>query len=128
MNWFIEKISEGTDKTAVIFKEKEYSYETLYQSICKDYERVKASFQPGNVIAIVSDYSFESISLFFALHENHNIIVPITTKVQSEIDDRINVAGCDYVVSINDEGWSFVKREHTDDPHQLVATLQKESH
>ena len=41
MNWLIEKISEGTDKTAVIFNEKEYSYETLYQSICKDYERVK---------------------------------------------------------------------------------------
>lgn len=128
MNWLIEKISEGTDKTAVIFKEKEYSYEKLCQSICNDYDRVKTSFQPGNVIAIVSDYSFESISLFFALHENHNIIVPITTKVQSEIDDRINVAGCDYVVSINDEGWSFTKRDHSDEPHQLVATLQNESH
>lgn len=128
MNWFIEKISEGADKTAVIFKEKEYSYETLYQSICKDYEKVKKVFQSGQVIAIVADYSFESISLFFALHENHNIIVPITTKVQSEIDDRINVSGCDFAVSINDEGWYFKKCEHTNYPHQLVVTLQKESH
>ena len=128
MNWFIEKICEGTDKTAVIFKDREYSYETLYHSICKDYKRVKELFLTGNVVAVVSDYSFEAISLFFALHENRNIIVPITTKVQSEIDDRINVASCDYVVTINDEGWSYVKCDYSDEPHQLVATLQKESH
>jgi len=79
------------------------------------------------VIAIVSDYSFESISLFFALYENHNIIVPITTKVQSEIDDRIDVANCDYVASFNDGDWDFTKREHINEPHQLVATLQNES-
>ena len=62
MNWLIEKINEGTDKTAVIFKEKEYSYKTLYKSICKDYERVKDTFKSGEVVAIVSDYSFASIS------------------------------------------------------------------
>ena len=128
MNWLIEKISEGTDKTAVIFKEKEYSYDTLYLGICKDYERVKSSFKSGEVVAIVSDYSFASISIFFALQENHNIIVPITTKVQSEIDDRIAVAGCDYIVSIEGDEWSFEKREHSDEPHQLVASLQKEAH
>ena len=107
MNWLIEKISEGIDKTAVIFKEKEYSYDALYQSICNDYERVKNSFMSGEVVAIVSDYSFASISLFFALQENHNIIVPITTKVQAEIDDRIAVSGCDYIVSINGDEWNF---------------------
>lgn len=128
MNWLIEKINEGTDKTAVIFKEKEFSYETLYQSICKDYERVKDAFKGGEVVAIVSDYSFASISLFFALQENHNIIVPITTKVQSEIDDRIAVAGCDYIVSIDGDDWDFIKREHTDERHQLVATLQNDKH
>lgn len=128
MNWLIEKISEGTDKTAVIFKEKEYSYDTLYQSICKDFERVKSSFKSGEVVAIVSDYSFASISLFFALQENHNIIVPITTKVQTEIDDRIAVAGCDYIVSIDGDEWNYEKREHSDEPHQLVASLQNEAH
>ena len=53
MNWLIEKISEGTDKTAVIFNEKEYSYETLYQSICKDYGRVKSSFKSGEVVPLL---------------------------------------------------------------------------
>lgn len=124
MNWLKEKIGEGADKTSVIFKEKEYSYCDLYESICKDYERVKSSFDSGKVVAIVSDYSFAAISLFFALQENHNIIVPITTKVQSEIEDRISVAGCDYVVSIDEEGWNFESRLHADEPHQLVSSLQ----
>ncbi|HPE28694.1 MAG TPA: fatty acid--CoA ligase family protein, partial [Saccharofermentans sp.] len=128
MNWLIEKINEGADMTAVIFKEKEYSYSSCYQSICKDYDRVKETVGIGKVVAIVADYSFASISLFFALHENHNIIVPITTKVQSEIDDRIAVAGCDYVVSINGDEWNCTKREHSDEPHQLVASLQNEGH
>ncbi len=128
MNWLVERINEGADKTAVIFNEKEYTYEMLYLSICKNYNRIKDLFKDGAVVAVVSDYSFESISLFFALQENHNVVVPITTKVQSEIDNRIIVAGCDYIISFNGDEWTFVKREHTDEPHQLVASLQNDHH
>ena len=128
MNWLIEKIKDGGEQNAVIFKEHEYSYNALYERICADYERVKNTFKPGEVVAIVSDYSFESIALFFALHENRNIIVPITTKVQAEIDDRINTAGCTQYVTIKNGAWTASKREVSEEPHQLVRQLQDGGH
>ena len=128
MNWLIEKIKDGGEQTAVIFKEHEYSYNALYERICADYARVINTFKPGEVVAIVSDYSFESIALFFALHENHNIIVPITTKVQAEIDDRIATAGCNQYVTIVDSDWTATKRDVSEEPHQLVRQLQEGSH
>ncbi len=128
MNWFIEKIKEGGDRTAVIFKEQEYSYGALYGRICEDCKRVCETFRKGAVVAVVSDYSFESIALFFALHENRNIIVPITTKVQAEIDDRIAAAGCDYYVTMTEGQWTATKREVSEEPHQLIRQLQDGGH
>lgn len=128
MNWLIEKIKEGGDKTAVIFKEQEYSYNALYERICADYARVRNDFKPGETVAIVSDYSFESIALFFALHENRNIIVPITTKVQEETDSRIATANCHHYVTIQDGKWSATKRTLNEEPHQLVLQLQEGGH
>ena len=124
MNWIIDKIAEGGDKTAVIFNEHEYSYNELHSRILNDYEEVKKSFKPGNVVAIISDYSFEAISLFFALHENKNIIVPITTKVEAEIEERIKEAGCNEVVHINDRKWSFDETNNAAEPHALIKKLQ----
>lgn len=128
MNWLIDKIKEGGDKIAVVFKEQEYSYNALYDRICEDYARVRDTFRSGDVVAIVSDYSFESIALFFALHENRNIIVPITTKVQAEIDDRIATAGCNFFVTISDGHWTPIRRDVTEDPHQLIRQLQENGH
>lgn len=128
MNWLIDKIKEGGDKIAVVFKEQEYSYNALYDRICEDYARVRGAFRPGDVVAIVSDYSFESIALFFALYENRNIIVPITTKVQAEIDDRIATAGCNFFVTITEGQWTPVRREVTEELHQLIRQLQENGH
>ena len=52
MNWLIEKIKDGGEQNAVIFKEHEYSYNALYERICSDYERVKNTFKSGEVYRI----------------------------------------------------------------------------
>ena len=128
MNWLIEKIKDGGDKTAVIFKEQEYSYNALYERIRADYARVQSTIAPGEVVAIVSDYSFESVALFFALHENRNIIVPMTTKLQAEIEDRIVTADCNQTVIFSEGNWVAMKRETLEEPHPLVCQLRDDGH
>lgn len=122
-------MAEGGETFAVIFKEKEYSYTSLYQKVKVYYEDVKKQFKPGDVVAILSDYCFESIALFFALHENHNIIVPITTQVKAEIDDRLKVSGCSYFIEINtsNSSWKATRITPTGDIHELIKRLQQES-
>lgn len=118
----------GADKTAVIFKEMEYSYASLVEKIEEYYGLVKEKISEGAIVAIVSDYSFESIAMFFALHENRNVVVPITTKIVQEQDDRIRVANCDCRIDIDGENFKLSLMEGKQDNHQLVKQLIEGNH
>ena len=96
MNWLIESFVNYEEEIAVIFQDISYSYKHLYNKIKEYYNLIKDKIPKGSneIVAIVSDYSFESIALFFALVENKNTVVPITSKIQIEIDERIAISGC----------------------------------
>lgn len=126
MNWLIEKFREGGEKTAFIFNGKDYSYESLYNKVREYYCSMKQRFHGGEVVAIVSDYSFESIALFFALYENKNIIVPITTKVQAEFGERLKESGCNYAIYIQETRLVVDKLCPNKESHVLIRTLQEE--
>lgn len=123
MNWMIERIKTGGDKIAVIFQENEYSYGMLGNKIDEYYEKISHELKPGETVAIISDYSFESIALFFALHENRNIIVPITTKIEPEIDDRVATAKCSCKVLIENGELKFKNETVGGEEYQLVKLL-----
>lgn len=128
MNWIIEQMRIGADKTAVIFKEREYSYASLVAKIEEYYGLVKETIGEGAIVAIVSDYSYESIAMFFALHENRNVVVPITTKIVQEQDDRIRVANCDYRIDIDGEEVKISSTGGKHDNHPLVQQLIDRKH
>jgi acyl-coenzyme A synthetase/AMP-(fatty) acid ligase len=124
MEWLIDKLKAGGEQTAVIFKEKEYTYAQLANQIVAYYETVSKQLRAGDIVAIISDYSFESISLFLALAKNQNIVVPITTKVESEIEDRVRVANCHYRILIAEEGALNIQVEADQaEIHPLVQKL-----
>lgn len=123
MNWLIEKIKERGEQTAVIFKEKEYSYGGLACRIEEYVELLSTRIPHGAVVAIVSDYSFESIAMFFALYENRNIIVPITTKVTTEIEDRIRVAKCEYRICLRGTDVQILEEGLVTERYELVSRL-----
>lgn len=127
-NWMIKHMAEIGERIAVIFQEREYSYADLYAKIEMFYEEIKQHVSMGETVAIISDYSFESIALFFALQENRNIIVPVTTKVESEIEDRIQVAHCDKVIRINKGNLHYERCEESAPEYALIENLRKSNH
>ena len=126
MNWLIDKIVEGGDQIAIIFKQREYSYADLGKRIHEYYYNVAGRIEQGETVGIISDYSFESIALFFALHENRNVIVPITSKTESEINDRIKVADCTTLVYFEDQQLVVEKREKNSEIHPLILNLRQQ--
>jgi acyl-coenzyme A synthetase/AMP-(fatty) acid ligase len=67
----------------------------------------------GDVVAIVGDYCFESISMFFALHLNKCIIVPITSLVEKEVDYRIMAAQVKYAFYLKTHNLEFQIKEYS---------------
>ncbi len=124
MEWLLDKLRTNGNQTAVIFKEKEYAYAQLADRIAEYEQVVSSQLHAGDIVAIISDYSFESIALFLALAQHRHIVVPITTKVEAEIEDRVRVANCRYRILIGEDGALNIQPEPLQaEMHPLVRKL-----
>lgn len=123
MTDFLGKINFFCDRECIIFKDKTYNYTELYNKVLEIKNNVLDKIEQGRIVAILSDYSFESIALLLALYENKNIIVPITSTVEKEINERLNEAFVDYTVKIIDNSFLIHNREYIDKKHELIDSL-----
>ena len=123
MREMIEKFKDGS-QTAIIHKDKKYSYAELYLKIKETLNFIKNEIKSGEVVAILSDYSFESVALFFALYENKNIIAPIISNAQEEINLKLKESFCDKAIEICGRGFN-VKELNPSGTHQILSNLKK---
>ncbi len=126
MSWLTKRFQSFDDKRAIIYKGESYTYKQLYNEI----EKIKMSLladqiKSGEVVCVLSDYSFESISLMLALADNKNIIVPITSKLQNEIEERVDESYCDKVITLDDTAYKIVKKD-SNEKHPIIQRLQQE--
>ncbi|MGJ0290684.1 fatty acid--CoA ligase family protein [Aliarcobacter cryaerophilus] len=126
MSWFIENFKKFDKKIAIVFKNQNYSYDDLYNQIKKIENELLPTIKKGKVVSILSDYSFESIALLIALYKNKNIIVPITTTIESEIKERIEESYSDKIIKIVDNKY-LIEEHNSDDKHQMIKNLQDNS-
>lgn len=124
MDWLLNKISLQSDTSTLIFGDKQYTYKELYKKIIKYEAELKKSTQRGDIIAIVSDYNFESIALFFALYLNKNIIVPITSKIDKEVNEKTLASNCDFSITIFGDEIKINKITKFENNHILIENLK----
>jgi acyl-CoA synthetase (AMP-forming)/AMP-acid ligase II len=128
MSWMLNKFKEFGDRISITYQGNSYSYDDLVSEITRILEKViKNRIKEGEVISVLSDYSFYSIALLFALHENKNIIVPITTKIEVEIEDRIKESFTDKVITISGSNYS-IQEKISKTKHQMIKDLQASFH
>lgn len=121
---FIEKISHYRDRIAIIDSERQISYSELVENILVYNTKLKKiDVKSGEIVFILGDYSFNSISLFFSLALNGNIIVPITIDNENEIKERIGVAQPDWIFNINTNSEKKIDNVDKFVRHQLLDTL-----
>ena len=123
MREMIEKFKDGS-QTAIIHKDEKYSYAELYLKIKETLNFIKNEIKSGEVVAILSDYSFESVALFFALYENKNIIAPIISNAQEEINLKLKESFCDKAIEICGRGFN-AKELNPSGTHQILSNLKR---
>lgn len=126
MNKMVDKFKDNT-QIAIIYDGKKYSYNELYIKIKEIESFIKGKIKSGEVVAILADYSFVSIALFFALYKNKNIIAPITSSSQNEIQGKIKESFSTNIVNINGEILT-ISDEKNNESHKIIENLQKLGH
>lgn len=122
MNKMIDKF-KNNDQTAIIYDGKKYSYNELYIKIKEIESFIKDKIKSGEAVAILADYSFVSIALFFALYENKNIIAPIISTSQKEIDGKVKESFSTKVINLEDEKL-VITNIKSEASHKIINDLQ----
>ena len=122
MNYLFDKFSIFKELDAIVVEDKSYSYENLLNKIYEYQSILKDKIPSSSVVAILGDYSFENIALFFALYDNKNIIVPITTTLEKLQNEYMQESFCEY--SIKTDGEIKINKLDVNSSHEMLKTLK----
>lgn len=86
---------------AIIHGENEYNYGFLINRI-KFFDNFlkNNSINSGEVIIINGNYSIDAIALFFSLKSNKNIVVPIISSNQEELNRKITISNASKLIDV----------------------------
>ena len=122
MNKMVDKFKDN-DQTAIIYDRKKSSYNELNIKIKEIDSFIKDKIKSGEVVAILADYSFVSIALFFALYENKNIIAPITSTSKKEIDGKVKESFSTKIINLENENL-VITNIKSEASHKIINDLQ----
>jgi acyl-coenzyme A synthetase/AMP-(fatty) acid ligase len=123
MNLFFNRFKDFGEKIAIISRNKSYSYNQLINQVERYYLFIKDRVPPYKVVAIVCDNTFFSISLFFSLVKNKNIIVPLL-KEDKEINWKIKEAMVDSILFLQGSEIEIRQYKNKEYKHKLIRKIQ----
>ena len=126
MSFILEKFKSFNSKNAIVFEDRIYTYEEFVKQI-KDYKDILDKHNiSSKVVVILGDYSFYNLALFFALYENKNIIVPITSNIKKVQDDFIEESFCQTIIK-TDEKNLLIQNLKTTFSHNMIDNLREKN-
>ena len=126
MSFILEKFKSFNSKNAIVFEDRIYTYEEFVKQI-KDYKNILDKHNiSSKVVVILGDYSFYNLALFFALYENKNIIVPITSNIKKVQDDFIEESFCQTIIK-TDEKNLLIQNLKTTFSHNMIDNLREKN-
>ena len=126
MSFILEKFKSFNSKNAIVFEDRIYTYEEFVKQI-KDYKNILDKHNiSSKVVVILGDYSFYNLALFFALYENKNIIVPITSNIKKVQDDFIEESFCQTIIKTDDKN-ILIQDLKTTSSHTMIDNLREKN-
>ena len=126
MSFILDKFKSFNSKNAIVFEDRIYTYEEFVKQI-KDYKDILDKHNiSSKVVVILGDYSFYNLALFFALYENKNIIVPITSNIKKVQDDFIKESFCETIIK-TDERNLLIQDLKTTFSHNMIDNLREKN-
>ena len=126
MSFILDKFKSFNSKNAIVFEDRIYTYEEFVKQI-KDYKNILDKHNiSSKVVVILGDYSFYNLALFFALYENKNIIVPITSNIKKVQDDFIEESFCQTIIK-TDEKNLLIQNLKTTFSHNMIDNLREKN-
>jgi len=112
--WFLERLAQWGDETALVWKNAETSYAVLLR-LCEEWRaRFEAhGVRPGDVVALEGSFSPNACAALIALLHIGAICVPLTPLMRAQREKSLDIAEARLLVEFDDaDAATLVVSEH----------------
>lgn len=127
IDFFLERFRKNSDKDAVIWRDKIYSYADILKIIDSDMNFLREKISAPLVVSLEADFSPQSIALMLCLIDLNCIVVPLTESVAHKKDEFKRIAEVEASIVVKDENFDF-KFENATAKHEILTKLKAENH
>ena len=126
LDFLLEVFKSNAQSDAIVWKDESYSYAWLLERF-EHWSRFLSSQEvsPGEVVVLEADFSPEAVALFLALLERRNILVPLTSSVESKKAEFIDLAAGQVSITIDSRDRVEVSRLDRPAEHGFYQSLRK---
>lgn len=128
IEFLIETFSQQKNTTAIIWNDKEYSYQWLLDRVSHWLRYLEMNeIESGTVTGLIGDFTPNSIALLLALIEAQAIIVPLMNRNTENNQKKIDIAQAEVILTVDDADEISIKRNNHIAAHDIYAKLRGES-
>ena len=102
LDFLFDVFNEFENSDSIIWMDTKHSYKSLIKNIEKSQLLIDShQIQPGTVVAVIGEFSPNSIALLLALIEKACIIVPLTNTSNKNENKLFNIAQVEFVFRVS---------------------------
>jgi acyl-CoA synthetase (AMP-forming)/AMP-acid ligase II len=112
VTWLLERMSERSVETALVWRDRDYSYRALLDAVDGWRRELDAAdVAAGTVVAFEGDYAPNECALLLALWERAAIAVPLTAGVAPQREEFLRTAEVEVLIEFDEaDRWTLSHR------------------
>ena len=129
IDFMLEMFQKNQDKTAIIWKDKSFNYKWLLDQVISWQEKIKKEeIESGTIIILEADFSPNALALLLVLIEMGYIIVPLTSSIESQKPEFIEIAEGEVLFKINENDQLTISRFSRSATNRFYKELRDKKH
>lgn len=129
IEFLLDVFKEFENDEALIWKDQAYNYGWLYQRVIEWQQKIRDNNIPSGAITVLeADFSPNSVALFLALIEHRCVLVPLTSSVEMNKPEFIQIAQGEFSFRIDTQDQVEVQRLPYTADHPFYAELRGRQH
>lgn len=124
-----QRLENNSNKEAIIYADKIFLYSDIISLVDQWTNYLKSNqVESGKVVAVIGEYSPDSIALLLALVFNNNILVPLTPHAQSQFSEYIDISQTQYIIDLSTNPHKLTKIDAFHKGNDLLKELIERKH
>ena len=129
VDFLLKVFSENKEKEAIIWKDRVFRYEWLLERIDHWKKHIRENDIPRGVVAVIeADFSPNAISLFLALADHACTLVPLTSSVEANKAEFMEIAQAEVSFKIDENDEVGIDKHGRRADHEFYRELRKRDH